>query len=92
MNFFHDLVDCDQTFGVCGNCKSQIISELKAENYQIIYVGDGLTDRCASARVDLLFTRKNSSLENYALNQDLEYISFTSFKEIINVLSDEGII
>lgn len=92
LTFFHDLTECDQTFGVCGNCKSQIISELKLEDYQIIYVGDGLTDRCVSAQADLLFARKDSSLEKYALANNFEYISFSSFKEIINVLFDDGII
>lgn len=92
LSFLHDLDQCEQPLGVCGNCKRQIIREIKDQNYKIIYFGDGLTDRCVADQVDLLFVKRSSSLEEYCMDQRIQFISFKNFSEIQNVLVKDGII
>lgn len=50
----------------------------------IIYIGDGNTDFFAAENADLVYCVKNSRLENYCIENIINYRSFTSFLEIEN--------
>jgi len=44
--------------GRCGTCKRRILEERRpAEGQPVIYVGDGLSDRCAALEADLVYAK-----------------------------------
>lgn len=63
----------------CCKCKA-------AEKYskKFIYIGDGLSDRCIAKKASLLFAKK--SLEVFCQNENLEYIPYKTFEDIMNLL------
>ncbi|MFW6006622.1 MAG: MtnX-like HAD-IB family phosphatase [Bacillota bacterium] len=89
VEFLHNIKkeECHQDFGVCGNCKYKIIKKYKKKKKPLIYIGDGLTDRCPAFEVDWILAKKNKSLEKYCEKNDLDYFSFTDFKEVKNILT-----
>mgnify|MGYP006297260519 CR=1 FL=1 len=90
VNFLHEVKEneCHQDFGICGNCKYKIIEKYKAKNKPIIYIGDGLTDRCAVLEVDLVLAKKDHSLEEYCQEEDLDYYVFEDFKDVTQILKN----
>ncbi|MGM0411302.1 MAG: MtnX-like HAD-IB family phosphatase [Bacillota bacterium] len=84
-NFLHDIKECKEIFGPCGNCKNKILK--KMDNKKIIYIGDGLTDRCVADMVDLLLVKSNSILENYCINNNISYNPFNTFKDVKNIVN-----
>jgi len=78
----HDISSCHQSFGVCGNCKHRIVIELKKEYEKIIYIGDGLTDRCVVNEVDYIFAKTGRPLESFCDNEGLSYIPYESFNDL----------
>src|SRR5262245_13777111 len=41
----------------CGNCKAQYVREYKALGFRVVFVGDGLSDRCGAKVADVVFAR-----------------------------------
>lgn len=76
--------NCSSIFGPCGNCKLQHLEKLKENNKKIIFIGDGLTDRCAALNADIVFAKK--SLAEYCESKGIEYINYESFDDINNEL------
>lgn len=81
--FLHDIDSCHQSFGVCGSCKWKIIKDQAPEQKKVIYIGDGLTDRCPAEEVDELLVKRGKLLEEYCQKQGLNYHSFGDFSDII---------
>ncbi|WP_158080496.1 MtnX-like HAD-IB family phosphatase [Alkalithermobacter paradoxus] len=68
----------------CGNCKSNIIKDINIDNKKVIYIGDGYSDRCASKLGDHIFAK--GELAHYLTNKGIEFYSYTTFKDIIDVM------
>ncbi len=85
-NFLHDINGCGEIFGPCGNCKNKILKEM--DNKEIIYIGDGLTDRCVADMADLLLVKSNSILEEYCMKNNITYNSFNTFKDVKNIVNE----
>ena len=82
--FLHDIKNCMIKFGPCGNCKLNVIRKIKnVEKKKIIYIGDGLTDRCIADKVDILFAKQNSILEQYCNKKSINHIIFKNFNDIL---------
>ncbi len=86
VNFLHDIEQCHEKFGVCGNCKYKIIKDYKSQGCSIIYIGDGLTDRCVAGEVDYMLVKENTSLEIYCNNNNIDYTSFRDFNDINRIV------
>lgn len=84
--FLHDIRSCDEVFGPCGNCKYKMLK--KYTDREIIYIGDGLTDRCVSKMVDYLLVKKDSILKKYCKKNEIDYLEFTSFKEVNEIINN----
>ena len=95
VDFLHEINEdeCHQDFGICGNCKYKIINQYKVEiadrkskkgnqQSQLIYIGDGLTDRCVAEEVDILLAKKGGSLEKYCQSKNLNYYSYKNFRDV----------
>lgn len=84
INSFHEKVECNSNFGVCGNCKLLHLKNGRKEGKKVIFIGDGLTDRCIAEEADLVFAKKD--LKEYCENNGINYIGYRNFDEIGEVL------
>lgn len=67
---------------LCGNCKANIVKKFKDDGYEVVYVGDGYSDRCASEYADVVYAKKH--LLEYCINNGIPHIPFNNFKDILN--------
>ena len=84
--------DCTESIGPCGNCKKVCIETIRKQtNKQILFIGDGLTDRCAAQKADLLFAKNGRALMKYCRANGLPYVPYTCFADITShlFLSDD---
>jgi len=86
-NFLHDIETCDKIFGPCGNCKFKLLSQHPSSK-KIIYIGDGLTDRCVAGTTDYLLVKNNSILEEYCKKNQIKHHGFNSFQEVNGIIND----
>lgn len=82
LDFPYENKDC----GKCGTCKTDIFTKLKTNSNEIIYIGDGYSDRCVSAKADMLFAK--DYLAKYCDDESIEYIKYDNFQDIINTLKN----
>lgn len=73
---YYDLMDCTD----CGNCKRHHLEKFKSVGYYIVYVGNGLSDRCPAEYADLVFAK--GDLLTYCLEQGIEYVQFENFRDV----------
>ena len=88
-SFLHDVKNCHQKFGICGNCKYKIAQDYKNMFDQVIYIGDGLTDRCVADLADVLYVKSESNLEQYCRENNIKYTSFASFLDLYKMFEEE---
>ena len=80
VRFPHEYQDCKK----CGTCKMQIYNKLKENTDEIIYIGDGYSDKCVAKSADILFAK--SYLAQYCDEKGIEYIPYDSFKDVMDYL------
>ena len=71
--------------GSCGNCKLRILQDAADSFHTIVYVGDGISDRCAVKEADVVFAKK--ALRSFCVRKGLAYRAFRNFKDIQRNLS-----
>lgn len=84
IEFLHKKVGCNSNFGDCGNCKLLYLESFKKEGKQVIFIGDGLTDRCIAEKADIVFAKKK--LKEYCVNNGIKHIEYRSFNDISKIL------
>ena len=85
--FTHANPACSKSFGPCGNCKQVCIDIIRRRvNRKIIFIGDGLTDRCVVEKVDLLFAKHH--LAQYCDENALPYQLYQHFSDVTNYLKN----
>lgn len=87
INFFRNIEKCNSGFGSCGNCKLKCLEECKNMNKTVIFIGDGLTDRCIAENADLVFAK--SALAQYCDEKGVSYIRYQNFNDIKQKLFTE---
>lgn len=80
LEFPHKSQNC----GKCGTCKTEIYNKLKESTDEIVYVGDGYSDKCVAHNADILFAK--SYLAKYCDEKGVEYIEYDSFKDVMDYL------
>ena len=79
---------CTEAIGPCGNCKKACIDAIREQTGQkILYIGDGLTDRCVVQKADWLFAK--DALAEYCEAHHLPYTPFVSFFDVVRHLWPE---
>ena len=66
--------------GSCGNCKSSHIERAGRDSKYVIYVGDGLSDRCPVKKADLVFAK--GDLRAYCREHDIPHIGFDNLAQV----------
>jgi 2,3-diketo-5-methylthio-1-phosphopentane phosphatase len=80
--YFHDLRPCS----ACGEpCKRHPVAALGATD--VVYVGDGLSDRCVAQAVDLVFAR--DGLATYLEERGVDHERFEDFTDVLDGLERE---
>lgn len=80
VDFLHHSNDCVCSTAGCGNCKLLHLEEMKLHGKTIIYIGDGLTDRCIAEKADIVYAK--GYLKQYCEKQMIPYMPFDSFEDI----------
>jgi 2,3-diketo-5-methylthio-1-phosphopentane phosphatase len=77
--FFND--EC----GKCPSCKDMIFRGCHKIYRRVIVIGDGLSDCCVARRADLVYAK--SYLAKFCEENDISYIPYNDFEDIISSLS-----
>ena len=72
----YDLLQCVD----CGCCKTHHLYRYRDDGYFIIYVGDGLSDRCPSEAADMVFAK--DELRDFCRQKEIEHIEFRNFRDV----------
>jgi len=64
----------------CGNCKRNHMLTGSGEDDILVYVGDGISDRCPVRYADVVFAKE--SLIKYCQMENISYYEFTDFADI----------
>jgi 2-hydroxy-3-keto-5-methylthiopentenyl-1-phosphate phosphatase len=68
--------ECDQ----CANCKRNHLLTLSADDDIIVYVGDGMSDRCPVRYADVVFAKRG--LIKHCQQQNISYHEFRHFGDV----------
>jgi len=69
---------------LCGNCKRNHLLTLSADDDIIVYVGDGISDRCPVRYAEIVFAKRN--LIRYCQEQNVTYYEFKNFRDVVQRL------
>ena len=72
--------------GKCGNCKKHQIDSYKDAFTEIVYIGNGLSDRCAAGCADILFAK--DALAAYCRQEGLFFYEFSRIADVVSTLND----
>ncbi len=72
----YNLRDCRD----CGNCKTYHLEQYKEAGYYIVYVGDGLSDRCPCTYSELVFAK--GDLLDFCKANDIDHVAFRNFRDV----------
>lgn len=67
----------------CGVCKRLIVARYVAEEREVIFVGDGSSDRCAARAAPALFAVAGGTLAQHCDAEDIAYTPFTALDEVV---------
>ncbi|RKX29537.1 MAG: hypothetical protein DRP47_01495 [Candidatus Zixiibacteriota bacterium] len=76
----------------CGSCKGERIQEYRQQhegNTNIIFVGDGYSDACATTEADVLFAKKD--LERYCRMRNIKYQLYDDFFDVAEQMDSMGL-
>lgn len=73
---YYDMLDCQS----CGNCKTYHMERYRADGYYVVYIGNGLSDRCPSENADLVFA-KGELLQHCRAN-GIEATAYENFRDV----------
>jgi 2,3-diketo-5-methylthio-1-phosphopentane phosphatase len=70
----------------CGHCKKTTMRRLAGKGTLTVYIGDGLSDRCASEEADVVFAK--GALSSYLQGKGIGHIRFNELKDVYNYLKE----
>ena len=73
---WYNLRECTE----CGCCKTHHLYRYRQRGYFIVYVGNGMSDRCPSENADLVFAK--GVLLEHCREKRIECIEFRNFRDV----------
>jgi 2,3-diketo-5-methylthio-1-phosphopentane phosphatase/HAD superfamily hydrolase (TIGR01509 family) len=73
--------------GLCGTCKKRFVQIHREAYDSILFIGNGISDRCAAREADFVFAK--DSLYTYCIDQDITCHLFENFHEILDDLKKQ---
>ena len=70
----------DSGCGSCGNCKGAHVEDYRGRGYEVVLVGDGLSDRCGARLADLVLAR--GELLGWCASVGIAAQPFASFLDV----------
>jgi len=70
----------------CGNCKAHWLFELRPGFDRLVYIGDGLSDGCASRYCDVVFAK--DLLAGLCRERGQPFVPFETLEDVVRVLRD----
>lgn len=64
--------------------KNHIINKYKKDNFQTIFIGDGISDFKVMGNVDYLFCKRDSLLHKKCIEDNISFFVYDNFKDILN--------
>ena len=89
IEFVHENRSCRR----CGSCKGERIQEYRREHpqvAQVVFIGDGYSDACATSEADILLAKKD--LERYCRDRDIGYYEYDDFYDVMRILTSHGVL
>jgi 2-hydroxy-3-keto-5-methylthiopentenyl-1-phosphate phosphatase len=78
--------------GNCGNCKKYHLQKLRKREQRVVYIGDGLSDKCAVREADIILAKND--LRRFCAKERIEHYRFSDFGDVSeileNLLPDQG--
>lgn len=68
----------------CAHCKSIHVRAYQLQGIPVVYVGDGLSDRCAASRSDFVFAK--NGLRKFCLSQAIPHHPIQSLTDVLEGL------
>jgi len=72
----YNAMDCTD----CGCCKTHHLTRYRDQGYYVVYVGDGLSDRCPSEAADLVLAK--GDLKRHCDARGIPYVPFRNFRDV----------
>jgi 2-hydroxy-3-keto-5-methylthiopentenyl-1-phosphate phosphatase len=66
----------------CANCKRNHVINLSGEDDIIVYIGDGISDRCPARYADIVFAK--GRLIRYCQEENISYVEFKTFRDVLD--------
>jgi 2,3-diketo-5-methylthio-1-phosphopentane phosphatase len=85
-------IDCpyhNPSCGQCGTCKKGLMSELKGDAGEIVFIGDGYSDTCPAQNADFVYAK--GVLYDFCREKGIKVQHYHTFKDIIKGVEDKGI-
>jgi 2-hydroxy-3-keto-5-methylthiopentenyl-1-phosphate phosphatase len=73
---WYNLLECTD----CGCCKTHHLLRYREAGYFIVYVGDGLSDRCPCGSADLVFAK--GDLLAHCRKENIAHVEFRNFRDV----------
>lgn len=78
----------EQGCGACGNCKGYHVQQARESGDLVVYIGDGLSDRCGARAADIVFAKRNRDLIRFCREQCISHVEFDDFQEVLARIGD----
>lgn len=69
--------------GECGNCKGFHVRRAQQDGSQVVYIGDGLSDRCGADAADMVFAKRNRDLIEHCRAHNIPHYEYDNFQEVM---------
>ena len=74
----------EHTCGFCANCKGYHLRKARDGESVLVYVGDGLSDRCGVKEADIIFAK--DELIDYCRQNGYDYVVYQNFADVLRIL------